>query len=290
LSESESQPTELFEYRGYSIPVDLVNLTGGGTDTWDAISKGHMVEYERYCPIAPDAAVLEIGCGVGRDAIQLTTHLSPKGSYIGIDIIRPSIEWCQQNISTKYPNFTFHYLDIGSQIHNPGGSEAVTSVLLPVRTRSIDRIVLHSVFTHMFRNDIVHYLREFARVLRPGGQVMASVFVVDDESLELARSTGQSLTFAFPYGDGCRINDERFPEGAVGYTPDALDDMLARGGMQLVGPIHRGFWCGRTGTEDGQDVLVLQPTPRGRAAGLLAWCRARARRAARRVVRKLRRR
>jgi ubiquinone/menaquinone biosynthesis C-methylase UbiE len=288
VSAGEEKP-ELFEYRGYEIPVDLVNLTGGGTDTWDAISKGHMVEYERYCPIAPDHAVLEIGCGVGRDAIQLTTHLSSAGKYIGIDIIKPSIEWCQQNISTKYPNFAFHYLDIGSQIHNPAGTQAVTAVTLPVRTWSIDRIVLHSVFTHMFRDDIVHYLREFARVLRPGGRVMASVFVVDDESLELARATGQSLTFDFPYGDGCRINDERFPEGAIGYTVPALDAMLSAGGLELVGPIHRGFWCGRTGTDDGQDVLVLQPTARGRVVGVAAWLRGRARRLAGRAKRAIRR-
>jgi SAM-dependent methyltransferase len=254
--------TDVFEYEGYKIPVELVEMTGGGPDTWDVISVGHMDQYERYCPILADHDVLEIGCGVGRDAIQLTRTLSPAGSYVGVDIIRPSIEWCQGNITTRFPNFRFEYLDIHSQIHNPVGTAAVTEVTLPVADDSIDRIVLQSVFTHMFEGDIVHYLHEFRRVLRPGGRVFASLFLLDDESLRMARASGKdagSLTFRVPYGDGCLINDERFPEGAVGYTPAAFERILSAGGFELEQPIHRGFWCGRQGVPDGQDIAVLRP-------------------------------
>lgn len=153
---------ENFEYQGFSIPVDLVELTGGGPETWDVISVGHMREYERYCPIDASHDVLEIGCGVGRDAIQLTKLLS-SGTYTGVDIIKPSIEWCGANITSRFPNFRFHYLDIHSQIHNPSGQVRVQEVQLPVKDQSIDRIILQSVFTHMFEPDIVHYLREFRR-------------------------------------------------------------------------------------------------------------------------------
>ncbi len=253
---------ENFEYQGFSIPVDLVELTGGGPETWDVISVGHMREYERYCPIDASHDVLEIGCGVGRDAIQLTKLLS-SGTYTGVDIIKPSIEWCGANITSRFPNFRFHYLDIHSQIHNPSGQVRVQEVQLPVKDQSIDRIILQSVFTHMFEPDIVHYLREFRRVLRPGGRVFASFFVLDEESLDMARS-GQrppdhTLCFEFSYGDGCWINDADHPEGAVGFTPEALDRILRNGGFELDQPIHRGFWCGRGGVEDGQDIAVLVP-------------------------------
>ena len=40
--------------------------------------------------------VLEVGCGIGRDAIPLTQILSPNANYTGIDIIGRSIEWCQK--------------------------------------------------------------------------------------------------------------------------------------------------------------------------------------------------
>jgi len=251
-----------FEYDGYEIPIELATLTGGGPETWDAISRGHMEEYARYCPILPHQAVLEIGCGVGRDAIQLTHHLDSSGSYVGVDIIRPSIDWCRSNISARHENFRFEYLDIHSEIHNPTGTLQVTDVSLPVADRSVDRIILQSVFTHMFERDIVHYLREFRRSLRRGGRVCASLFLLDDDSrrMALANRTEAALRFEHPYGDGCFINDPHYPEGAVGFTPSAVERMLIAGGFELEQPIHRGFWCGREGVQDGQDIAVLRPS------------------------------
>jgi hypothetical protein len=66
------------------------------------------------------------------------------------------------------------------------------------------------------------------------------------------------LTFAFDFGEGCFINDERYPEGAVGFTPKAFERILSRGGFELDQPVHRGFWCGREGTSDGQDIAILR--------------------------------
>lgn len=261
LTMTEATEQSLFEYKGYRIPVQLVDLTGGGVDTWDVISIGHMGQYSRYAPIDPNASVLELGCGVGRDAIQLTEHLSSDGSYVGIDIIRASIEWCQANLTPRHPNFTFHYLDIKSQIHNSGGALRVRDVKLPVPSASADRIILQSVFTHMFYDDIIHYLKEFRRILKPGGKVVTSFFVIDDEVRKMLDANrgdpAFALTFAFPYGEGCFINDERYPEGAVAFTPKRLHQMLATSGMVLDQPIHPGFWCGRQGVTDGQDIVVL---------------------------------
>jgi SAM-dependent methyltransferase len=260
---------QLFEYKGYRIPVQLVDLTGGGTDTWDVISRGHMEQYAKYAPIDKDASVLEVGCGVGRDAIQLGEHLSSRGAYVGIDIIRPSIEWCQANITSRHPNFTFHHLNIRSQIHNSGGALRVRDVELPVSSASADRIILQSVFTHMFYDDIIHYLKEFRRILKPGGKVVASFFVIDDEVRKMIDANGGDpsfdLKFASPYGEGCFINDERYPEGAVAFDPRRLERMLAKSRMVLDQPIHSGFWCGRQGVTDGQDIAVLKVGPESRS-------------------------
>jgi SAM-dependent methyltransferase len=259
---ASDSPQDVFRYREYSIPVPLINLTGGGVETWDVIAQGHMDQYARYAPISPDASVLEVGCGVGRDAIQLADHLSPDGRYVGIDIIRPSIEWCQANIGARHPHFTFYHLDIQSQIHNPGGSSQARDVRLPVASRSADRILLQSVFTHMFRRDIVHYLREFRRILKPGGKVVASFFLIDDEArraIDAGRGDPRfGLTFQFRRGWGCWINDQEFPEGAVAYSLEALSEMLKDSGMVLDQPVHRGHWFGRMEYPDGQDIVVLK--------------------------------
>jgi ubiquinone/menaquinone biosynthesis C-methylase UbiE len=255
---------KMFQYKDYRIPVKLVELTGGGTDDWDAISKYHVEMCRKYTPLAPDDYVIEIGCGVGRDAIQLTNILSKDGRYIGIDIIKPSIDWCKKNITPKYKNFIFYYYDIKSQIHNPGGKTTTTKIKLPMKNNSVDKIFLHSVFTHMFEKDIVHYLKEFHRVLKPDGLVLASFFVLDNKALNSVHksSAGQKhrhpLSFKYKLGTGCFVNDKDYPEGAVGYSPHKIQSMLRKTKFGICGHhVHRGSWSGLKGS-NGQDILVLE--------------------------------
>lgn len=259
VKEIVSENQGLFSYEGYDIPIDLMKLTGGGIDTWEEISTGHMKQYQRYCPILQDDAVLEIGCGIGRGAIQFIKHLSKKGSYAGIDIIQPSIEWCQKNISPLHPNFTFYFLDIKSKLYNPTGSKSVQETVFPLPDASVDRIVLQSVFTHMFRDDIVHYLKECRRVLKSTGKILASFFILDEETLGLIKQPEAIVTFHHQLGEECYVNNVDDPEGAVGHTPEGVQNMLDASNMMLDQPIHHGFWSGRKDVPDGQDVLVFRP-------------------------------
>jgi SAM-dependent methyltransferase len=251
--------TASFPFEGFDIPVDLAVLTGGGAETWGGISAAHLAAYARYCPLRAGHDVLEIGCGVGRDAIPLTRVLGDTGSYIGVDVSGPSIAWCQEHITARHPNFAFAHLDIRSEFYNPQGTRDGHEITLPVASSSVDRIILQSVFTHMFEADITHFLREFHRVLRRDGRVFASFFVLGEESMRLAAETPDVLTFSHARPGGCRINDPGYPEAAVGYAPEALARMVRRGGFAFDQPVHLGSWCGRTGVEDGQDIVILKP-------------------------------
>ena len=254
--------TGTFAFEGFEIPVDLAVLTGGGPETWEGISAAHMAAYARYTPLRTGSDVLEVGCGVGRDAIPLVPVLGERGSYLGVDVSGRSIEWCQQNITRRHANFRFHHLDIHSEFYNPQGTCSATEVTLPVASATIDTIILQSVFTHMFEPAITHFLREFRRVLRRDGRVFASFFVLGQESVALASVTPGVLTFRHSGRRGCRINDPDQPEAAVGYTPRALRRMVRRGGFAFAQPVHVGSWCGRQGVEDGQDIAILKPAPR----------------------------
>jgi ubiquinone/menaquinone biosynthesis C-methylase UbiE len=247
-----------YHFMGYSIPIRLLKMTGGGPETWDGISAEHLKEYERYCPINEDHAVLEIGCGVGRDAIPLTQVLNGRGRYIGIDIIEDSIQWCKDNITRRHPNFSFYHYPVKSPIHNPSGTISATSVRLPLPNKTVDRIIVQSVFTHIFEPDVRHYLREFRRLLKDDGLVFASFFIVDDQILKHVRAANTHLSFAFDYGDQCYIDNKEWPEGAVAYTEEKARAMVRDTGLSLVQPIHRGLWsgCFKDGM-DGQDILIL---------------------------------
>jgi SAM-dependent methyltransferase len=254
----QPRPPATFRYDGYEIPEDLMTWTGGGARTWEPIGRAHMEAYVRYCPILPSHAVFEVGCGVGRDAMQLTKHLSGDGRYIGVDIMAVSIDWCARNITPRYSNFTFHHLDIRSSAYNPSGNFTASEVRFPADDGSVDRILLQSVFTHMFRKDIVHYLREFCRMLKPGGRVFASLFLTDPAALSRAVAEKRDITFPFEHEPGCRIRDRAQPELGVGYTPEALEQILKDGGMELDQPVHRGWWSGWPGALDGQDIAILK--------------------------------
>lgn len=251
-----------FLFKGYSIPVDLLNMTGGGPDTFEVLASGHIQYLQNIIGIAPHHNVLEMGCGIGRDAIPLTEILSPRGAYLGIDIIGRSIDWLRRNVGARHPNFAFVHFDIKDSLHNPTGTIKTTDTTLPLAESSIDRIFLWSVFTHMFETDIIHYLREFARVLKPDGLVMATCFIVDADILAQARKvnlTPFNLRFEHSLGADCYINDQAHPAGAVAYTIPAFDRMLRDSGLCLARPYMFGQWWGKADGEGyGQDTMVLR--------------------------------
>lgn len=251
-------PPAVYQYRGFAIPLDLLHMTGGFPENWDAMEGEHLGHYKAYAPVEPGHHVMEIGCGIGRDAFLMMDLLGPKGTYTGLDIIKPSIDWAQANIAAKRAGFKFVHVDVLSPLHNPNGKLQTADVALPARAGTIDRIVLFSVFTHMFEPDIIHYLKEFRRVLRRDGLVMASCFYIDDETRETA-GPEPILTFQHAQGDGCFILTKDQPEGAVAYTKEAVDRMIAAAGLRLMRPVGRGRWNGRGDQWHGQDVLVLGP-------------------------------
>ena len=256
-----AQAAATFEFQGFEIPVDLMRLTGGGPETFEVISRGHIDNLQRHVGLSPDFSILEIGCGIGRDAIPLTRILSAQGRYVGVDIIGPSIRWCTEAITAKHPNFAFLHFDVADQLHNPGGKTRTRDIRLPLADGSVDRIILQSVFTHMLPGDIVHYLREFRRLLKPSGVVYATVFIYNHEILAKARATNLTpfnLRFEHWIQPGCRINDPAHPLGAVAYTADALHSMCVEAGLGLARPLLKGSWSGYYDQpDDGQDVAIL---------------------------------
>lgn len=207
-----------FHFRNYDIPVNLLNKTGGGTDTFEKISDWHISQVQRYVGINDTDSVVEIGCGIGRDAIPLT-GIVKHGSYMGTDTIGPSIKWCAENITPRNENFTFIHHDIYDTLHNPNGTLKATDIRLPVDDQSVDLILLHSVFTHMMEDEIVHYMNEFRRIMKPTGRVWASCFLVNHDLLNVIRSSdnpGWNLRFPYTYL-GCLINKEEQPRQSVAF-------------------------------------------------------------------------
>lgn len=255
---------ELTPFKGYELPEHLVRLTGAGSSTFDELGKAHIKNYKKYMGIKPGMSFLEIASGMARDAFPLIDLLGSKGNYIGIDVQRESIVWCQKNITKRHPNFKFLHFNAYHELHNPYGTLTTMDCPLPVPDRSIDRIGLQSLLTHIFEDEVIHYLKEIARVLKPNGVAYVTFLLYSEEVVAASRindCTPYGLKFEHQYSDGCYINNLQYPTGGVAYTSKKMNEMIKKAGLKLTRPFLKGYWSGfhKKPDDDGQDVALLSP-------------------------------
>lgn len=198
--------------------------------------------------------VLDIGCGVGRVAIPLTGYLDATASYHGFDVVKRGIRWCQRHITPRYPNFRFHHVRVINPAYRWTGERA-SQFRFPFDDRSFDFAFAISVFTHLVAVEIRQYLAESARVLAPGGRLLATFFLLNEFSLGNLPTRD---VFTFPYASGVmRFLNAGVPAVGVAVQEDALLEMVREAGL-IVEQIAYGTWSGRADGTDFQDVLVCR--------------------------------
>jgi SAM-dependent methyltransferase len=203
--------------------------------------------------LTPDERVLDIGCGIGRMARPLAGFLSPRGSYDGFDINRDGIAWCAQRYR-RHPNFTFVVADLFNRRYNPAGTQAADTFRFPYADASFDFVLATSVFTHLLEGEADRYVGEAARVLAPGGRVLATWFLLDDASRAGLAAGRAALPFVDPDRRVAVVSD-LVPEEAVAFDRGWLSDALARHGLTLPA-IHAGTWRGGDDGASFQDIVV----------------------------------
>jgi SAM-dependent methyltransferase len=134
--------------------------------------------------LGPDTRVLDVGCGAGRLAFGLIARFGDEVSYRGVDVMPQPIDWCKRHISTSHPGYAFLRIDVSNDRYNPNGTLAASTTRLPFESAEFDLVYAYSVLSHMDGVDVAAYLREFRRVMSPGGRAVVTAFVesgVDDE-------------------------------------------------------------------------------------------------------------
>ena len=179
---------ENLEYQGFSIPVDLVELTGGGPETWDVISVGHMREYERYCPIDASHDVLE------RSAVASAEmpFSSPSCSAPALTLASTSLSRALSGaVRTLHPDFqTFGFTTSTSTVRyttRRARCEFKRSSC-PSRISQLTGSSCNQFSPTCSSRTSCTTCASSCRWVRPGGRVFASFFVLDEESLDMARS------------------------------------------------------------------------------------------------------
>jgi SAM-dependent methyltransferase len=206
--------------------------------------------------LRPDEDVLDVGCGVGRMALPLTRYLKT-GRYQGFDIVPRGIEWCQANITPRHPHFQFTLADIYNERYNRHGRHRAVDYRFPYSDASFDFVFLTSVFTHLLPADAERYATEIGRVLRPGGRVLSTWFLLREDSRRLLGEGSATIRLRHRLerrGD-VLIADTLVPEAAIGFDADTVRQMHERAGLSIRST-SPGSWCGRSDYLSFQDIVV----------------------------------
>lgn len=247
------------------VPRDDELYCGGGD--YKKIGLDFLRYFIEVGDLRPRERVVEIGCGLGRLAAPLTQYLNPPGSYLGVDIVRSAIDWCNANIASRYAAFQFHHKDVYNGFYNKSGTIAESDVSVPLADGSTDFVVLASVFTHLHRDTVLAYLPEIRRLLSSGGRCFATWFLIDDVSSELMQQTrvaraegkkGPSIFILDPNTAGTEFYvSEDEPLAAIGFRKEDALQWIADAGLRVVKYVP-GHWSGRMDGYTQQDIMLLE--------------------------------
>ena len=136
--------------------------------------------------VGPGSAVLEAGCGTGKDAIALSTLVGPAGRVVGVDSSQVMLSQAVERAAQSGSPVEFHLGDVQRLAFEDGTFDGARS----------SRVLCHL-------DEPRRALAEMMRVLRPGGHLV--VIEPDHDTLVIAspqRDCTRKIVNAF--GDGFR--------------------------------------------------------------------------------------
>jgi SAM-dependent methyltransferase len=205
------------------------------------------------------STVLDFGCGCGRLARQMIQQHPRPQKYLGIDRHKGMVEWCQANLTTNAPEFTFQHHDVFHPVLNPEGTPG--HLPFPADDQEVMLFIAYSVFTHLLEPDAEFYLHELARILNGGGVAITTWFVFDKKDFPMMQEFQNALY----------INAVD-PTNAVIFDQEWLSERVADAGLmmtRITPPSIRGFqWTIRLERrQEGRQAAVFTDdlAPRGLA-------------------------
>lgn len=141
--------------------LKFANVEFGTREFFDAIeahrytTEGHIKEVVDF-PRWKDKKVLEIGCGLGTDALQFARA---GADYLGVDLTETAAQTTERRLR---------------MYGVPGRTQVADAERLPFADNTFDLVYSHGVLHHT--PDTEQAIREVHRVLRPGGTAMVMLY------------------------------------------------------------------------------------------------------------------
>ncbi len=171
-----------------------------------------LLQVVRELDLPPDSIAVDVGCGEGEHAFRLATHFGLR--VLGIDPVQRHLDLAREARRDLAP-------DIATRV----AFERGVATGVPARDGSVDLVWCRDVMVHV--EDPAAAYAEFARVLRPGGHVVAYQVVATDL---LGLEEGEELFDVMGV----------VPSSA---DPAVVDDAIDRSGLEVVDTLDlAGEW------------------------------------------------
>jgi len=130
------------------------------------------------------STIVDWGCGSGRVARHVAASLEKHSKLIGFDIDAAAVKWANINVGPY-----FKMCKAKPPLDQP--------------TASVDLVYAYSVFTHLPADVLMIWVKEMARILKPGG---VGLFTILSDRAMIALQCGLPRT-ALEVWNGCGIFD-----------------------------------------------------------------------------------
>lgn len=241
------------------VPPDEMLFDGTGTRE-DFIAQGPGFVWNALIARArleKHHAVLDIGSGNGKHARVLAEYLEG-GTYSGFDIVKEGVKWCQQAYA-KFDWVDFKLAEVYSDWYNPDCSIQPNEFKFPYSSNAFDVAFGASLFTHLELDAAENYLRETFRVLKPGGRLYMTCYLITAQNQGIHAQAVQSEIFKSA-SENHWLLDASSPSRGVAFVETWLRKQLTDIGFKTA-EISFGTWSnGIDGLGALQDaVLAIKP-------------------------------
>lgn len=246
---SRGEPWFDAEVRRGELPPLWLRRHAGPTASFLSSARQAVDQLRALGLLRAGSAALDLGCGPGAMALALRAELGAAGTYLGLDVHGPSLDWCAGAFRAD-PRYRFLQLAVpGSPYFR--AARAVPSVALDALGR-FDLVLAKSLATHLLPLELARLLGKLEPRLAAGGRLVMTAFLFDAGS----ERPIPLLPHRSPRGR-VRWRRRDHPRAAIGYDRAFLGELLARRGL-VATDFVAGFWPGEAAHPTGQDTLVLR--------------------------------
>lgn len=239
-----------------ALPLPPSNLRFLGCETDEELLNGisNLCKVLTIGGFTLDKDILDIGCGYARLAYGLY-DLGYSNRYVGIDVLKPHIDFSKQ-VFSSYPNYQFFHIDLHNGRYNKNGKISVGDLDLNL-DKPFDYICLFSVFTHMVEEDIMNYLKYIKKNLKQDGTCLSTFFSFNDDREAYLKTASIPTTIKINSDLYIDSNEEILHVRC--YSEKIIGKMIDSSGLKIKKILY-GNWCGGNVCIPNiyQDMFVLE--------------------------------